>query len=118
MSVAAYPGVLPLAARKGRDQETLVLADENFPAIVAQNVGRDICYGRQEVVRIVGDKRSLEKIAWIFQKVPDMFTIQLQRTSLVVTASREQRPVKRQNGKKSHQSLRSKFYIWLRRKLK
>lgn len=118
MSVAAHPGVLPLAAQKRKVLEVVVLADENFPAIVAQNVGRDICHGRQEVVRIVGDKRSLEKIAWIFQKVPDMFTIQFQCASLVVSASGEQGQVKRQNGIERKQSLRSKFHMWLRRKLK
>lgn len=118
MSVAAHPGVLPLAAQKRRDREMVVLADENFPAIVAQNVGREICHGRQEVVRIVGDKPSLEKIAWIFQKVPDMFTIRFQRASLVVSASHGQGQVKRQNGVTRNQSLQSKFRMWLRRKLK
>ena len=116
MSVAAQPGVLPFAARRGKDQETVVVADENYPAIVAQNVGRDICYGRQDVVRIVGDKRSLEKIAWIFQKVPDMFTIQFQQASLVVSAY-EQGQAKRHSGIRN-QNLWSRFRMWVRRKLK
>lgn len=116
MSVAAQPGVLPLAAQRGKGREMIVVADENYPAIVAQNVGRDICHGRQDVVRILGDKRSLEKIAWIFQKVPDMFTIQFQQTSLVVS-SYEQGQAKRYNGIRN-QNLWSRFRTWVRRKLK
>jgi hypothetical protein len=116
MSVAAHPGVLSLAAQRGKDREMVVMADKNFPAIVAQNVGREICHGRQDVIRIVGDKQSLDRIAWIFQKVPDMFTIQFQQASLVVS-SYEQRQAKRQNGVRN-QSLWARFRMWVRRKLK
>jgi hypothetical protein len=116
MSVAAHPGVLPLAAQRGKDREMVVMADENFPAIVAQNVGREICHGRQDVIRIVGDQRSLEKIAWIFQKVPDMFIIQFQPAALVVSSC-EQGQAKRQNGVRN-QSLGARFRMWIRRKLK
>lgn len=116
MSVAAHPGVLPLAAQGKKDREMVVMADKNFPAIVAQNVGREICHGRQDVIRIVGDKRSLEKIAWIFQRVPDMFNVQFQHASLVVS-SYGQRQAKRQNSVRN-QSLWARFRMWVRRKLK
>lgn len=116
MSVAAYPGVLPLAAQGGKDREVVVMADENFPAIVAQNVGREIFHGRQDVIRILGDKRSLEKIAWILQKAPDMFNIQFQHASLVVS-SYGQGQTQCQNGLRN-QSLWARFRMWVRRKLK
>lgn len=62
----------------------VVQATSRFPSILAQNVGRELYYGRQDVVQIVGDKTSLRNIAWIFKKVPDMFEIQCENSSLLV----------------------------------
>lgn len=55
-----------------------------FPSIVAQNAGREIYHGRQDMVKIMGDPSSLQKIAWIFDRVPDMFDVQLRPSFLVV----------------------------------
>jgi hypothetical protein len=96
MSVVAHSGILSLAAQKIRDRETVVVADATFPAITAQNVGQDIYQGRQNKVRIIGDKHSLGKIAWIFRKVPDMFALRFQCSSLVVSRVPEWQ-TKRQN---------------------
>ncbi|MCL4299296.1 MAG: hypothetical protein KJ077_26415 [Anaerolineae bacterium] len=62
----------------------VVLANLHFPAITAQDVGREVYHGRHEMVRIIGDERSLGKIAWIFQRVPDMFEVQHQTSGLIV----------------------------------
>jgi hypothetical protein len=62
----------------------IVKANTHFPAITAQVVGREVYYGRHEVVCITGDKGSLSKIAWIFERVPDMFEVQRQTSGLIV----------------------------------
>ena len=62
----------------------IVTANTHFPAITAQVVGREVYYGRHEVVWIIGDKSSLSKIAWIFDQVPDMFEVQRQTSGLIV----------------------------------
>jgi hypothetical protein len=62
----------------------VVTANMHFPAITAQDVGREVYHGRHEMVRIIGDERSLGLIAWIFQRVPDMFEVQHQTSGLVV----------------------------------
>jgi hypothetical protein len=59
-------------------------AECRFPSIVAQNAGREVYHGRQDMVKIVGDEKSLKKIAWIFSRVPDMFDVQLRRSALIV----------------------------------
>jgi hypothetical protein len=96
MSGAVHPVLLSVGIQKRKSRQMAIVADANFPAITAQNVGREIYHGRQDVVRIVGDKRTLGKIAWIFQKVPDLFTIRLQCASLVVVRA-SKRWGKRQN---------------------
>lgn len=62
----------------------VVVANMYFPAVTAQDVGREVYHGRHEMVRIVGDEGSLTKIAWIFQRVPDMFEVQRQTSVLIV----------------------------------
>jgi hypothetical protein len=62
----------------------IVRATPQFPSILAQNIGRELYHGRQDVVQIVGDKNSLRHIAWIFKKVPDMFELQCENSSLLV----------------------------------
>ena len=62
----------------------VIQATPRFPSILAQNVGRELYHGRQDVVQIVGDQTSLRNIAWIFKKVPDMFEIQCENSSLLV----------------------------------
>ncbi len=62
----------------------VVVANMHFPAVTAQDVGREIYHGRQEAVRIIGDEGSLSKIAWIFQRVPDMFVVQRHSSWLIV----------------------------------
>ena len=62
----------------------VIVADMQFPAVTAQDVGREVYQGRQEAVRIIGDESSLSKIAWIFQRVPDMFEVQRQAHVLIV----------------------------------
>jgi hypothetical protein len=64
--------------------EKIIHASARFPSITAQNVGRDLINGRNEAVRIVGDEDSLKTIAWIFERVPDMFDVQFQHSSLLV----------------------------------
>jgi hypothetical protein len=62
----------------------VIEAGYHFPSIVAQNAGREIYHGRQDMVKIMGDENSLKKIAWIFSRVPDMFDVQLRPSFLVV----------------------------------
>lgn len=66
----------------------VIIANMRFPAVTAQDVGREVYHGRQEAVRIVGDERSLSQIAWIFQRVPDMFEVQNYSTELIVRRGR------------------------------
>ena len=68
----------------------VVRANSRLPSVTTQDVGRDLYHGRQDVVQIVGDRRTLENIAWIFQKVPDMFEIQFKSMSLIVRRAKEQ----------------------------
>ncbi|NJN97851.1 MAG: hypothetical protein HC875_29115 [Anaerolineales bacterium] len=65
-----------------------VIANMRFPAVTAQDAGREVYHGRQEAVRILGDERSLSQIAWIFQRVPDMFEVQRHATELIVRRGR------------------------------
>jgi hypothetical protein len=62
----------------------MVKADPKLPALIAQNVGCEVYHGRQDAVQIIGDKATLEKITWLFQQAPDMFTIQFKSASLIV----------------------------------
>jgi hypothetical protein len=62
----------------------VIVASMQFPAVTAQDVGREIYHGRHETVRIIGDEGSLSKIAWIFQRVPDMFEVQRQAYGLTI----------------------------------
>lgn len=62
----------------------VVVANMHFPAVTAQDVGREVYHGRHEMVRIIGDEGSLSKIAWIFERVPDMFEVQRQTSGLIV----------------------------------
>ena len=62
----------------------VVVANEALPAVTAQDVGRVLYHGRQKLVQIVGSEETLQKIGWIFQRVPDMFGFKEQPGSLVV----------------------------------
>jgi hypothetical protein len=62
----------------------IILASDKLPSITAQHVGRELYHCRQDVVRIIGSKRVLETIAWIFKKVPDMFETQFTFPFLLV----------------------------------
>ena len=62
----------------------VIVADMQFPAVTAQDVGREVYHGRHEAVCIIGDESSLSKIAWIFKRVPDMFEVQRQTSGLIV----------------------------------
>ncbi len=66
----------------------IIRANSKFPAITAQNVGREVWSNRQPVVRIIGDRQTLQRIAWIFQRVPDMFEVRFDYASLVVRRAR------------------------------
>ena len=69
----------------------VVVANIYLPAVTAQDVGREIYHGRHDMVRIIGDEGSLSKIAWIFQRVPDMFEVQYLTSGLIVRrGSREE----------------------------
>jgi hypothetical protein len=72
-----------------------------FPSIVAQNAGREIYHGRQDMVKIVGDENSLQKIAWIFSRVPDMFDVQRRPSFLVVRRAKVDNNAARDLDKKS-----------------
>lgn len=67
----------------------IVKANPKLSSVTAQDVGRDLYHGRQETVRIVGDRHALENIAWIFKRVPDLFTIQVRSNSLIVRRTPE-----------------------------
>lgn len=62
----------------------VMVANSQLPSVTAQDVGRELCHGRQDLVQVIGNEPSLKKIAWIFDRVPDMFELQLQGTSLIV----------------------------------
>lgn len=64
---------------------TAVIANPVLPAMTAQDVGRDLYYGRAETVEIVGDEKNLRRIAWILKRVPDLFDVRFQRNALVVS---------------------------------
>jgi hypothetical protein len=84
MSVVANPRIFSVAVKAAGHKEMIIEANPQLPSVTAQDVGREIYHGRHEVVRIVGDKNSLQKIAWIFQRVPDMFAVRFQNSSLIV----------------------------------
>jgi hypothetical protein len=69
-----------------------VVANNRFPSLTAQDVGRDLYHGRRDWVKIVGDKQSLSRIAWIFQRVPDMFEVKFQPHSLIVRRTHQYTP--------------------------
>ncbi len=83
-SAVAQSLSLPVATRKAECKRLTVAATAQLPALVAQDVGRELHYGRQDIVRIIGDQWTLKQIAWIFERVPDMFTVQRQLSALVV----------------------------------
>jgi len=60
------------------------MANDRLPSLTAQYVGREIYHGRQDIVRVIGDQHTLEKIAWIFRRVPDMFEVVCGSSSLLV----------------------------------
>lgn len=57
-----------------------------FPAIVAQEAGRAIYHGRAKKIVVIGRAEDLIAITWILGRVPDMFDVQVDSTSLIVTA--------------------------------
>jgi hypothetical protein len=59
-------------------------ANPILPAVTAQDAGRELIHQRLKVVQIMGDPDTLKKIAWIFQRVPDLFDLQCLDSSLVV----------------------------------
>lgn len=62
----------------------IILASRKWPSITAQDVGRELYHYRQDVVRIVGSKRVLKTIAWIFKKDSDLFETQFSFPFLLV----------------------------------
>jgi hypothetical protein len=62
----------------------VMVANSQLPSVTAQDVGRELYHGRQDVVQIIGDEPSLKKVAWIFERVPDMFEVQCQYATLIV----------------------------------
>lgn len=84
MSVVANPRIFSLAVKAAGYKEMIIEANPQLPSVTAQDAGREIYHGRWNVVRIIGDENSLQKIAWIFQRVPDMFAVQFQNSSLIV----------------------------------
>jgi hypothetical protein len=62
----------------------IILASGKWPSITAQDVGRELYHCRQDVVRIIGSKRVLKTIAWIFKKDPDMFETQFSFPFLLI----------------------------------
>lgn len=72
------------------DVLTAVVANSKLPAVTAQDVGRDLYYGRVEIVQIIGDEKILKRIAWILKQVPDLFEVRFQRDVLVVTRAASQ----------------------------
>lgn len=69
----------------------VIEANAQLPSVTAQDAGREIYHGRHDTVRIIGDESSLKKIAWIFQRVPDMFAVRFQNSSLLVYRALGQR---------------------------
>jgi hypothetical protein len=72
----------------------VIKANPKLPAITAQNVGRELYYGRQTVVQIIGDKETLENIAWILEDALDMLDLQFQHCSLIVRRRAEVKEAK------------------------
>jgi hypothetical protein len=72
----------------------VIQANAALPAVTAQDVGRDLYHHRQKIVQIIGDPGALKKIAWIFQRVPDMFDIRFLNASLVVRCACYSRRIK------------------------
>ena len=62
----------------------VTVANSRLPSVTAQDVGRDLYHKRQDVAQIIGDERTLKAIAWIFQRVPDMFDVQSYQCFLIV----------------------------------
>ena len=62
----------------------VAIANSKLPSVTAQDVGRELYHDRQDLVQIIGDMNTLRKIAWIFQRVPDMFDVQFHQSSLIV----------------------------------
>jgi hypothetical protein len=97
----------------------VVVADKRLPSVTAQNVGRELYHRRQDIVQIIGEERCLKKIAWIFQRVPDMFDIQLQKGSLIARRAQtqtEEQPAQAGEAKAispvSIAKLQRKYYRW------
>jgi hypothetical protein len=68
----------------------VVKADDKFPALTCQDVGREVYHQRYSVAQIIGHKQTLRKIAWIFSKVPDMFNLRFRDASLIVRRAQAQ----------------------------
>jgi hypothetical protein len=66
----------------------VIQANAALPAVTAQDVGRELYHRRRQIVQIIGDPGALKKIAWIFQRVPDMFDVRFLDASLVVRCAR------------------------------
>lgn len=64
----------------------VINSDMGYPAIVAQEVGRAIYHGRAKKIRVIGQAEDLTAITWILGRVLDMFDVQVDSTSLIVTA--------------------------------
>jgi hypothetical protein len=62
----------------------IILASRKWPSITVQDVGRELYYCRQDVVRIIGGKQVLKIIAWIFKKDTDLFETQFSFPFLLV----------------------------------
>ncbi|HEX9922262.1 MAG TPA: hypothetical protein VGD99_06345 [Anaerolineae bacterium] len=69
----------------------VIKANATLPAVTAQDVGRELYHHRQKFVQIIGDPGALKKIAWIFERVPDMFDIRFLNASLVVRCAEPKR---------------------------
>ena len=64
--------------------KAIIKANPYFPAVTALDVGRDLYHRRHDVMQIIGDRNSLSKIAWILDRVTDMFDVQSHSNSLIV----------------------------------
>lgn len=73
----------------------VMTANSKLPAMTAQDVGRELYHRRYDMVQIIGDEPTLERIAWIFQRVPDMFVIQFKYASLIVRRATAQASLKK-----------------------
>ncbi len=69
------------------DDLAVVNGDSVYPAIVAQEVGRAIYYGRAKQIRITGCAENLARITWILGMAPDLFDVLVDTKSLIVTAA-------------------------------